>query len=390
MDSERFSRAYAELNQRFIRLVGDLSALRALSDFDLCGDSEDALLEGALRVLMDTGEFERCSVFLVEDDALVCRQGTDLGAVLEGHPRSGAGTHRFRIGEGIVGMAAETGNLQHCRDTRREVRFLHPEQRAEIGSLISVPVRDGERILGVINVSHSLVDRFADHHEHLLQAFANFLGRMLTAWRHRHRMEQELSRRTREFEHALVEARDLQRRYRELSIIDELTGIHNRRFFFPEAQAALANAVRHGLDFTVVMLDLDRFKEVNDRHGHAMGDKVLQVTAALIKGQTREGDIIARFGGEEFVLALPGTDLEGATRLAERMLRSLRAIAFSSRPEPLRVTASVGLASLDDDPGAQRTDLLESLLRRADQALYFSKASGRDRASRFADLPAPG
>lgn len=387
MDATSFSDAFTELNSRCIKLVGDLSALRALSDLGR-QDSRDeaALLRTAMHILLENNEFERCSLFLLEGGTLTCRTGLDWRETVLTTASPHPSPREFGLGEGIIGLAAETGNLQHCRNCREESRFAHPDAGQGVGSLICVPVTAEGRVIGVLNVSHGQQDFFNEHHERLLEVFANFLGQLIANWRYTHQMETEITRRTRELRTALTEAEELKRRYQQLSVVDELTGIHNRRFFFPEAQAALANAVRHRREFSLMMVDLDRFKRINDSFGHTMGDKVLQVTAALLKGQTREGDVIARFGGEEFVLALPDTDMDGAARLAERILHSLRSLEFSTDQGTLQVTTSIGLSCLDGQEVPDQSDLLETLLRQADQALYFSKSHGRDRACSWAEI----
>lgn len=386
MDSTPFAEAYAELNHRFIKLVNDLSALRGLSQLSLRRTRQEDLLRDAMRILMENGDFERCSVFLLEDETLHCAGGMDWPDIIQRGGDDPRSPQQFQLGEGIIGMAAETGNLQHCRDSRGEPRFLQVEQASQVGSLICVPVLFADKVLGVVNVSHQRADAFSDAHERLLAVFASFLGQILSNWRYYHQMEEEIQRRTRELEAALAEAEDLKRRYQHLSIVDELTGIHNRRFFFPEAHAALASAVRYRQAFSIMMVDLDHFKQINDLYGHGMGDKVLQVTAALLKGQTREGDIIARFGGEEFILALPNTDLDGARQLADRVLDSLRSLAFNAAGKTVRVTTSIGISALTGSESPDRPDLLETLLRQADQALYFGKAQGRDQSRAYADI----
>ena len=386
MNPTPFAEAYQELNHRFIKLVNDLSALRGLSRLSMRRTSQDELLRDAMRVLMENSDFERCSVFLLEDDALVCAGGLDWPDLLNSDAVGERRPKQFQLGEGIIGMAAETGNLQHCRDSSHEPRFLQVPQGGHIGSLICVPVLFADKVIGVVNVSHQRNDAFNEAHERLLTVFASFLGQILSNWRYYHEMEGQIQRRTQELEAALAEAEELKRRYQHLSIVDELTGIHNRRFFFPEAHAALASAVRHRQTFSIMMVDLDHFKQINDLYGHGMGDKVLQITAALLKGQTREGDIIARFGGEEFVMALPHTDLDGARQLADRVLVSLRSLAFNASGKTLRVTTSIGISGLTGLESPDRPDLLESLLRQADQALYFSKAHGRDQSRAFADI----
>lgn len=386
MNNPALTDAYQELNQHFIMLVNDMSALSGLSRLNLRHTREEDLLRDAMRVLLENSEFERCSVFLLADELLKCAGGMDWSDLLDQAEESIHNSSSFQIGEGIIGMAAETGHLQHCHDCSREPRFMQIGESRRPGSLICVPVVFAEKMLGVVNISHSRSNAFSDTHERLLVVFASFLGQILSNWRYYHQMENEIQLRTRELESALAEAEELKRRYQDLSIIDELTGIHNRRFFFPEAQAALASAVRHRHPFSIMMVDLDHFKQINDLHGHSMGDKVLQVTAALLKGQTREGDITARFGGEEFVMALPNTDLDGAKLLADRILNSLRSLAFNATGKSVRVTTSIGLTSLTGLESPDRPDLLETLLRQADQALYHGKAHGRNQSCAYADI----
>ena len=378
--------SYQELNQHFIMLVNDMSALSGLSRLNLRHTREEDLLRDAMRVLLENSEFERCSVFLLADDLLKCAGGMDWSDLLDQAEESVHNSASFQIGDGIIGMAAETGHLQHCHDCSHEPRYRQIGESRRPGSLISVPVMFADKMLGVVNISHSRSNAFTDKHERLLVVFASFLGQIMSNWRYYHQMETAIQLRTQELESALAEAEELKRRYQDLSVIDELTGIHNRRFFFPEAQAALASAVRHRHPFSIMMVDLDRFKQINDLHGHSMGDKVLQVTAALLKGQTREGDITARFGGEEFVMALPNTDLEGAKLLADRILNSLRSLAFNATDMPVRVTTSIGLTSLTGLESPDRPDLLESLLRQADLALYHGKANGRNQSHAYAEI----
>ena len=394
MDSAPFVEAYQELSQRFMRLVNDLSALRALSSLSFQHPDETLLLRGAIRVLMENHDLERCSIFLLEGEELACASGLDWQDLLAPAPdqRGGRQPMVFQLGQGIIGMAAETGRLQHCRDCQAESRFLPPEKQFasnSIGSLICVPVVLNGRVLGVVNVSHPQTHFFSESHERLLQVFAGFLGQILANWRYLHQMENEIRRRTGELEQALHEAEELKRRYHQLSIVDELTGLHNRRFFFAEAGTALAVAARHDHPFSLLMIDLDHFKHINDTHGHAMGDRVLQITSALLKAQIRDGDILARFGGEEFVLALANTDEKGARQMAERILESLRTLQLSAGVQSLHITASIGIATLDPDT-AHQADRLEQLLRQADQALYFGKASGRDQSQCYTDLRLPG
>jgi diguanylate cyclase (GGDEF)-like protein len=156
---------------------------------------------------------------------------------------------------------------------------------------------------------------------------------------------------------------------------DALTGLPNRRAFDEEVARGVARAARDGSPLAVVVLDVDRFKAVNDTHGHAVGDVVLREIAARAAAAVRGGDLVARVGGEEFALLLHGADLPGALELAERVRAAVASTPIPSGAGPLAVTASLGCAVLA--PG----EAAEAVLARADARLYEAKRGGRDRVS---------
>jgi len=180
---------------------------------------------------------------------------------------------------------------------------------------------------------------------------------------------------------------DVQRKLEEQSITDSLTGLKNRRFFDERLHEEFRRAQRYGDYLSLIMIDLDHFKEVNDRFGHPSGDAVLQEASSLIRASIRDPDICARYGGEEFAVILPKTHMSGALAVAERIWRELAAKEYVIPPNApssaavdaaanrtVRVTASLGIAfypSKDITTG-------ELLLRFADQALYQAKRAGRN------------
>jgi diguanylate cyclase (GGDEF)-like protein len=171
--------------------------------------------------------------------------------------------------------------------------------------------------------------------------------------------------------------RALSDRLAALSTTDPLTGIPNRRALDEHLADELARARRYGTPLAVVMLDLDHFKRLNDRHGHPAGDAVLRHVAQILDAEKRRGDTIARFGGEEFVAILSHADDVAAQGWAERVRQRLGASAVDMGGNILRVTASFGVAAaLPGDSGAMAG---EALLASADRALYAAKAGGRNR-----------
>jgi two-component system, cell cycle response regulator len=168
---------------------------------------------------------------------------------------------------------------------------------------------------------------------------------------------------------------------RHLATIDGLTGLTNRRAFVEALDIEVARAARYGHQLSVILLDVDHFKQVNDTHGHASGDAVLAAVGAVLPKHVRKGDIVARWGGEEFVVALHSTDLAGAGTVAERMRQALEKLALSSPThKPIPVTASFGAVSLR--PG----ETVDALVDRADRNMYRAKSAGRNRVE-CCDVP---
>lgn len=176
-----------------------------------------------------------------------------------------------------------------------------------------------------------------------------------------------------------------------LSLTDPLTGLWNYRYLRQSLRREVERATRFGRMLSVLALDLDRFKHVNDTHGHAAGDRVLVEFARRIRGEIREVDLAFRLGGEEFVVLLPETDAVGAATVAERLGAAVRdtpiAVGGLAAPVLVPVTVSIGVAVHPDHGGTG-----QEVLNAADEALYAAKASGRDtcRVAGVAKAPAPG
>lgn len=169
-------------------------------------------------------------------------------------------------------------------------------------------------------------------------------------------------------------------RLKQVGLTDPLTGIYNRRYFETRCHEEIANVRRYLTSLTCMFLDIDKFKRINDEFGHPAGDEVIRNIAKLIKSQLRSNDILARFGGEEFVVLLPQTGIQRACEIAERIrhLIATKPLRLSDAKE-LPVTISIGIASLPEDISGNEAMIANDLISAADGALYLAKKGGRNR-----------
>lgn len=166
---------------------------------------------------------------------------------------------------------------------------------------------------------------------------------------------------------------DLYQKVLQLAITDALTGVYVRRHFLERCNEELARARHQNLSLAILMLDIDHFKDINDRFGHLVGDVVLKEIARLITSNLREIDLLARYGGEEFVIALVDTPLDMAVVVAERIRKTIETTPVYAYDETIRATISIGVAVYPKDSA-----LLDGLIGAADKALYKAKQKGRN------------
>ncbi len=377
-DSERVADAAMELKDRLVDTIESLSSLSALSEIDIQDRTEEGVLRGALKVLMANQDMQRCSIFMVQGAELLNAAGlswSEQNADDPVTPVAPVATHRFKVGEGLIGLAAKTGQIQHCRDCSVDPRFKHMRTNtdAELGSIISVPISFQRQTLGVLNISHRQSNIFNEWDERFLYVFCSLLGQLIISTRLLRTMEHEIEQRTLELQVALERAESL-------SILDGLTGVHNRRYFISNFNTLIEQCARHGRKLALLMIDLDDFKQINDTFGHLEGDRILRAIADILKHCARGADIIARFGGEEFIVALQDTDCEGAQQVASRIQEQIRLLSCGHGEHKRRMTASIGLSCCTKS-GDMPIKTLEQWVQEADDALYRAKHSGKDRIS---------
>ncbi len=208
----------------------------------------------------------------------------------------------------------------------------------------------------------------------------NVLGMSACYWMERYARTDFLQRRiiverNAALDHALIAVDQARQAAEEQSRLDYLTNLYNRRHFFSIAEHEVARAARQSTPLSVIMLDIDHFKRINDTYGHLVGDEVLQAVAARIRGFIRDSDVLCRYGGEEFVLLLPDADAATARAVAERVRLAVANTPVASSHGPIHLTVSLGYTSVRPQPPTN----LEDLVAQADAALYAAKGAGRNR-----------
>ena len=377
-----------DLSKVFDELLSSLSTLQSLGSLELNLLDERALLREALKTLVENYDIERCSIFLNREGRLYNVvgidwqdwQGDDQPA-----PNSAKPVSTFEIEKSLMGLAVQTGEPQFCNDCRNDARFISFKEKNSpppIGCVVSAPIKSGHDVIGVVNMSHPEPHHFNEWNQRLLPLFSSFLGQILTAHRLLRRLEDEVTARTSQLNSVLEETRQLKQHYKALSLVDELTGLYNRRYFFSESKLALSRTTRYRHPFSILVMDIDNFKNVNDTYGHAQGDLVLRDVARALLEELRETDILARVGGEEFAISLPETDMQGAEDLGRRLLAALRKLYWPTAQGELRMTVSIGIAALlEESPQANQdpTNQLDHLFTSADSAMYEAKRQGGNR-----------
>lgn len=229
-------------------------------------------------------------------------------------------------------------------------------------------------VFEVLFLSFALAERIRRLKDEKAAIEGRYLDSLLNA---RDELERQVAIRTRELEAARRDAESLAR-------TDPLTSMANRRAFFETAETEILRARRYGQDLTLVMIDIDHFKSVNDRFGHETGDRVLKAVARSLNEGKRSVDTLGRIGGEEFALLLPETELASALSLVERLRLRVSQLRIDSEGEAIAVTASFGMMS-----ASTGAPTLNEMLMRADKALYRAKSSGRDRVVVFEEMLEP-
>jgi diguanylate cyclase (GGDEF)-like protein len=342
------SRQLADLNTELVRRVDEASILLKVADAASRSLDLDQTLRALGKVLFEDLDLLDLRALLYDPDTGACTIRHAIG-VLEGNRtvpewRGSAG--------GAIGACINSGNILYVPNLLDDPRMPELTQGRRIGgSLVVLPFQGHGKVAGAMVLIRMSPDAFLEAERGFLELAARYVGLSVTnSMLHRETVE--------------------------LATRDALTGLNNRRHFMSVLDGAWERAEREDKNLSMLMIDVDWFKKFNDVHGHLVGDEVLRKVARVTLANLRGTDIVARFGGEEFVVVMPETGLEDASKLAEQLRMAIEATSFVVAHEPdipMRLTISVGVASRGPDLRGP-----EDLIRQADRFLYVAKARGRN------------
>jgi len=263
---------------------------------------------------------------------------------------------KIRPGEGISGQVLTSGSPLMVADIDTDDRVTQERRpRYKTKSFISIPLKLTGRTIGVLNVADKVSGEiFSDEDLQLLVSIGAYASVAIERSRFYQKTEE----------------------LKKISITDSLTGLLNRRYFQERMSEEIERSRRHHLPLSLIMLDVDNFKQVTDRLGHLIGDEVLKATARCLRNSIRTIDVAARYGGEEFTVILPQTSKADAQTIAERICAEVYRLdlPFIKPDQKIVLSVSLGLATYPED-----AETLEDLIRNADIALYAAKSQGKNR-----------
>lgn len=332
------------------RSLQELSVLYDISRIVEGGSAPEDTFPTILETIHRAVDYEDCTLFVAEaqrENAV--RQLVPVAT--KGRLVDLIGGVRFRLGRGLSAWVAQERQPVLISNLRPNGRFDGPDlDGSALRSFASVPLVVENEIVGALNLGYSVPNAFTEGDLRLLSIIASQTA-------------------------ATIRELSLHRQLERLALTDGLTRVYNRRYFFARLREEMARAARTKGNVTLLILDVDDFKAVNDRYGHAAGDRVLSGLSRGLAHHLRGCDVLARYGGEEFAVLLPDTGLTRALGLAERLRTVASRSPLRCRAEqPVALTVSIGVACYP-----QHASTGESLLAAADAALYRAKRSGKNR-----------
>ncbi len=326
--SSRSQRAALDV---LLQLTAQLTDDRPLEDF----------LKAVTEATLDLLHADHASIRLLDTTRTSLLSGARSGTGEEDRPMD------FKRGEGVLGWVVEHGQPARIGDVEHDSRWVRAEgqQSFSVRSIIAEPLWSSGEVIGVLSVTNPVANAFGDEEQLMLRLLAN------------------------------CSAPPIERaRLRRLAMFDDTTMAFNHRYLTPRLVEEMERASRSSGDVSLLYMDLDHFKSVNDNHGHAVGDVVLRMFADRVRRVVRRIDVLVRRGGEEFVLIMPATGATQAHATGHRIQQTLHGEPVELEGNlRLRQTVSIGVATWD------KRETPDQLERRADEAMYEAKRLGRDR-----------
>jgi diguanylate cyclase (GGDEF)-like protein len=338
---EALERANEELESRLAEIFFTHEFFKALTSFTSVDDVTSLIVDGANGIL---GAEISC-VYLLDNEEWMLRLRAS-----QGRPE-GFFVHDVSVSETILGMAFGGGLVQEADVPAGSPSATWVSDPADLRSHAGIPLRAGDSIFGVLAIGSSTLRELTAAELERLQVISNQASLAL--------------------QNALLHE-ELER----LSVTDRLTELYNHGYFQQRLEEEIGRASRFGHTLSLIMIDIDDFKEFNDTYGHPRGDRVLHLVSDTIRANLREMDVAARYGGEEFVVVLPETDAEGAYAVAERIRAGVEELPFATAEgaPPVHKTVSVGVASYPLHARVQG-----KFVEAADKAMYAAKHAGKNK-----------
>ena len=329
-----------------IRLSQELTIFHDVAKALTSSLNLDSILQTIMEKMAEYFRPDTWSLLMVDEEKDELYFAIAVGAAAEVLAKA-----RLKVGEGIAGWVAKHGQVLIVPDVQSDPRFssrLDEITRVQTHSVICVPLRSKHRVLGVIQMVNASVE-MSEQEMFFLQALCDYAAI------------------------SIENARSVEK-IQELTITDDCTGLFNARHLHKTLETEVYRSARFGYQFSVIFIDLDHFKAVNDTHGHLVGSRLLAEVGYLIKAQLRLIDFAFRYGGDEFVVLLPQTSKDQAVVVAKRLQESLRAGTFCAEQGlNLNVRASMGLATFPNDAQTPH-----DVIRQADEMMYVVKNTTRD------------
>ncbi|MBS2013456.1 MAG: GGDEF domain-containing protein [Deltaproteobacteria bacterium] len=312
-----------------LQLTAQLTDDRPLEDF----------LKAVTQATRELLGADHASIRLLDSSRIALLSGARSGTGADDRPMD------FKRGEGLLGWVVDMGQSVRIGDVENDSRWIKPHnQTFAIRSLMAEPLWSSGEVIGVLSVTSPELGAFSDGDQLLLRLLAN------------------------------CSAPPIERaRLRRLAMFDDITMAFNYRYLTPRLVEEMERASRLSSDVSLLYMDLDHFKSVNDKHGHAVGDAVLRTFADRVRKAVRRVDVLIRRGGEEFVLIMPSTGATQAHATGMRIQHNMHTEPFEEGALSFRQTVSIGVATWD------KRETPDQLERRADQAMYEAKRLGRNR-----------